>query len=271
MTPQTRKPLLIVAAMHESHVRATIMCCNETNVLMRIRSGGHDYEALSYTANIPFVILDTFNLRGIDVNLEDDTAWVEAGVLLGELYYRIAEKRGTELQVLLEREWHKKNYLKSKSDFVTKAVSKPELEKIFQKMMQLGDIIMQWNPYGGRMNNISESAVPLPQRAGYLFKIQYIVYWTHDGKANAEQNMQNSREFYEFMAPYVTSSPREAFLNYRDLDIGQNPMCNASYATAKAYNLKYFKGNFERLVKIKTAVDPTNFFRNEQSIPTLPM
>ena len=178
---------------------------------------------------------------------------------------------GTELQVLLEREWHKKNYLKSKSDFVTKAVSKPELEKIFQKMMQLGDIIMQWNPYGGRMNNISESAVPLPQRAGYLFKIQYIVYWTHDGKANAEQNMQNSREFYEFMAPYVTSSPREAFLNYRDLDIGQNPMCNASYATAKAYNLKYFKGNFERLVKIKTAVDPTNFFRNEQSIPTLPM
>uniref|UniRef100_A0A162B034 FAD-binding PCMH-type domain-containing protein n=1 Tax=Daucus carota subsp. sativus TaxID=79200 RepID=A0A162B034_DAUCS len=429
MTPQTRKPLLIVAAMHESHVRATIMCCNETNVLMRIRSGGHDYEALSYTANIPFVILDTFNLRGIDVNLEDDTAWVEAGVLLGELYYRIAEKSktrafpagvcptvgvsghfsgggfgtltrkyglsvdnivdakimgldgivkdrkamgedlfwairggggasfgvilswklklvavpetvtvltvnrtmeqgaldlvykwqnvatilpddlflrmelraiegfklglgendctemkwiksvlywdsipgGTELQVLLEREWHKKNYLKSKSDFVTKAVSKPELEKIFQKMMQLGDIIMQWNPYGGRMNNISESAVPLPQRAGYLFKIQYIVYWTHDGKANAEQNMQNSREFYEFMAPYVTSSPREAFLNYRDLDIGQNPMCNASYATAKAYNLKYFKGNFERLVKIKTAVDPTNFFRNEQSIPTLPM
>ena len=36
------------------------------------------------------------------------------------------------------------------------------------------------------------------------------------------------------------------------------------------YGIKYFNGNFDRLVKIKTKVDPGNFFRNEQSIPTLP-
>jgi FAD/FMN-containing dehydrogenase len=34
--------------------------------------------------------------------------------------------------------------------------------------------------------------------------------------------------------------------------------------------MKYFNNNFERLVKIKTEVDPENFFRNEQSVPTHP-
>ncbi|KAL8135012.1 berberine bridge enzyme-like 8 [Apium graveolens] len=456
MTPQTAKPLAIIAAMHESHVRAVIMCSNQTNVLLRIRCGGHDYEALSYTANVPFVILDMFNLRSININLEDETAWVEGGVLLGELYYWIAEKsstrafpagicptvgvsghfsgggygnlvrkyglsvdnildakimgldgivkdrkdmgedlfwairggggasfgvvlawklklvevpetvtvltvnrtleqgavdivyewqsvvtilpddiflrlelwptdgfpktmkatfigmflgrteslleimnkqfpklgltqndctemkwiesvlywdaipQGTKPEVLLDREWHKKTYLKSKSDFVKKSVSKQGLQHIFDKIIQVGDIIMQWNPYGGRMNIISESAVPLPHRAGYLFKIQYLSYWTQNENGNANQKIQIARQFYEFMAPYVTNSPREAFFNYRDLDIGQNPYCNASYAQAKAYGVRYFKGNFERLVKIKNAVDPTNFFRNEQSIPTTP-
>lgn len=38
----------------------------------------------------------------------------------------------------------------------------------------------------------------------------------------------------------------------------------------KVYGIKYFKENFERLVKVKTAVDPQNFFRDEQSIPSLP-
>ena len=39
----------------------------------------------------------------------------------------------------------------------------------------------------------------------------------------------------------------------------------------KVYGDKYFLNNFERLVKVKTAVDPQNFFRYEQSIPPLPL
>ncbi|KAL1830841.1 hypothetical protein ACET3Z_000492 [Daucus carota] len=229
----TPKPLAIIAAMHESHVRAAIMCCNKTNLLMRVRSGGHDYEGLSYTANMPFVILDMFNLRSIDIDLEHDTAWVESGALLGELYYRIASMSST------------------------------------RAFPAGGDIVMQWNPYGGRMDEISENAVPLPQRAGYLFKIQHILYWYESRESHADKYMNESRQFYESMAPYVTRFPREAFLNYRDLDIGENALCNSSYTEAKSYGLKYFKGNFDRLVQVKTRVDPTNFFRNEQSIPPL--
>lgn len=48
-------------------------------MLLRIQSCGHDYEALSYTANVPFFILDMINLRSIDIN---DTDSVEGGCLL---------------------------------------------------------------------------------------------------------------------------------------------------------------------------------------------
>ncbi|KAH6793178.1 FAD-binding Berberine family protein [Perilla frutescens var. hirtella] len=72
------------------------------------------------------------------------------------------------------------------------------------------------------------------------------------------------------MAPYVSKNPREAYLNYRDLDIGTTDNGKNSYSEGKVYGVKYFKSNFDRLVKIKTAVDPDNVFRNEQSMPVLP-
>ncbi|KAL8264703.1 hypothetical protein R6Q59_022833 [Mikania micrantha] len=72
------------------------------------------------------------------------------------------------------------------------------------------------------------------------------------------------------MTPFVSKFPREAFLNYRDLDIGVNHNGKNSFLEGTVYGVKYFKEtNFKRLVKVKTMVDPDNFFRNEQSIPTL--
>jgi len=70
------------------------------------------------------------------------------------------------------------------------------------------------------------------------------------------------------MAPYVSKSPRAAYVNYRDVDIGtNNNKGNTSYKRASIWGTKYFKSNFERLVHVKTMVDPANFFKNEQSIP----
>ncbi|KAI6703176.1 hypothetical protein NL676_012312 [Syzygium grande] len=61
----------------------------------------------------------------------------------------------------------------------------------------------------------------------------------------------------------VSKNPRSVYLNYRDLDIGTSTNGKNSYGEGPVYVVKYFNDNFERLVKVKTAVDPTNFFMNE--------
>ncbi|PQM36565.1 flavin-dependent oxidoreductase FOX5-like [Prunus yedoensis var. nudiflora] len=91
-SPATPKPLAIVAAKQESHVQATIVCAKQHGLQIRIRSGGHDYEGLSYVSHVPFVVLDMFHFQSVDVNVKDESAWVESGATLGETYYKIAEK-----------------------------------------------------------------------------------------------------------------------------------------------------------------------------------
>jgi len=69
---------------------------------------------------------------------------------------------------------------------------------------------------------------------------------------------------------FQKKNPREAYVNYRDLDIRINKLAgNTSYKQASIWGRKYFKNNFDRLVRVKTAVDPANFFRHERSIPSL--
>ncbi|KAJ9686089.1 hypothetical protein PVL29_015126 [Vitis rotundifolia] len=59
---------------------------------IRVRSGGHDFDGLSYIAEVPFIIVDLVELRSINVDIEDGSAWVEAGTTLGEVYYSVANK-----------------------------------------------------------------------------------------------------------------------------------------------------------------------------------
>ncbi|PON50321.1 FAD linked oxidase, N-terminal [Parasponia andersonii] len=71
----------------------TLVCRKRSGLQLRIESGGHDYEGLSYTTSAsPFLVLSPGNLRTIVVDLEKNTTWVEAGATIGELYYKIVEK-----------------------------------------------------------------------------------------------------------------------------------------------------------------------------------
>nr|XP_043629589.1 berberine bridge enzyme-like 8 [Erigeron canadensis] len=455
----TPKPTIIVTALDLSHVQASILCAKKHKLHMKTRSGGHDYEGLSYVSNDPFFILDLFNFRSVNVSIEDETAWVQTGATLGEVYYRIAEKSkihgfpagvcptvgvgghisgagygnmmrkygltvdnvvdaelvnvdgkllnretmgedlfwaitggggvsfgvvisykiklvrvppsvtvfqvrrisepnvtnvahrwlqvadkldenlfirmvfdvvndtngektirasfpslflgnstalinimnqsfpelGLRLSDCQEMNWTQSvlwyynfppnspdstllsriprslTHLKRKSDYVKRPISKTGLRSIFKKMIELERPVLTFNPYGGRMAEISEFAKPFPHRAGNIAKIQYAADWPEDGVDVANRYVNLTRVLFAYMTPFVSKSPREAFLNYRDLDIGVNNNGKNSFDEGKVYGVKYFKEtNFKRLVKVKTMVDPDNFFRNEQSIPTLP-
>nr|AAL77103.1 carbohydrate oxidase [Helianthus annuus] len=456
----TPKPFLIITAEHVSHIQAAVVCGKQNRLLLKTRSGGHDYEGLSYLTNTnqPFFIVDMFNLRSINVDIEQETAWVQAGATLGEVYYRIAEKSnkhgfpagvcptvgvgghfsgggygnlmrkyglsvdnivdaqiidvngklldrksmgedlfwaitggggvsfgvvlaykiklvrvpevvtvftierreeqnlstiaerwvqvadkldrdlflrmtfsvindtnggktvraifptlylgnsrnlvtllnkdfpelglqesdctemswvesvlyytgfpsGTPTTALLSRTPQRLNPFKIKSDYVQNPISKRQFEFIFERMKELENQMLAFNPYGGRMSEISEFAKPFPHRSGNIAKIQYEVNW-EDLSDEAENRYLNfTRLMYDYMTPFVSKNPREAFLNYRDLDIGINSHGRNAYTEGMVYGHKYFKEtNYKRLVSVKTKVDPDNFFRNEQSIPTL--
>uniref|UniRef100_A0A6N2K9P6 FAD-binding PCMH-type domain-containing protein n=1 Tax=Salix viminalis TaxID=40686 RepID=A0A6N2K9P6_SALVM len=94
-TSSTPKPLVIVTPISISHVQAAVTCSQKHGMQIRIRSGGHDYEGLSYVSTFPFVVVDLINLRAINVDATTKTAWVQSGATIGEVYYRIAEKSRT--------------------------------------------------------------------------------------------------------------------------------------------------------------------------------
>lgn len=86
-----RSPLLILTPKKASQVQASIRCSKRYDFHIRVLSGGHDYEGLSFLSlNEPFVSLHLLHLRSVSVDVAGSTAWVESGATVGELYYGIA-------------------------------------------------------------------------------------------------------------------------------------------------------------------------------------
>ncbi|XP_019168883.1 PREDICTED: berberine bridge enzyme-like 15 [Ipomoea nil] len=464
LVPSAPKPLLIFTPLIESHVQAAVICAKEAGILLRVRSGGHDYEGLSYSSDMespaPFVVIDLAKLRGINVDVEDNSAWVQAGATNGEVYYRIAEQSeilgfpagfctslgigghitgsaygpmmrkyglgadnvvdarivdatgrvldraamgedlfwaikgggGGSFGILLAwkiklvpvpstvtvftvsrtleqnatkilYKWQKvahkldddlligvtitavnstagngkrtvqtvykalflgqtdrllqitnhsfpelgltrkdcaemswiesviymignprttppefllqgkplfpKSNFKAKSDFLRKPIPESGLRGLWKIFLEEDSPRMILNPYGGMMAKIPESSTPFPHRKGVICMIQYLTSWQTEGEE--KKHLDWIRRLYDYMGTYVSKSPREAYVNYRDLDLGMNNNGgNTSFSEASVWGYKYFKGNFERLVAVKTKVDPHNFFWHEQSIPVLP-
>lgn len=93
----TPKPILIFTPNHEKQIQAAIMCAKNQGLSIRVRSGGHDYEALSYRSVLPsrFIMIDLTQLRSVYVNSSQGIAWVQSGATLDELYYEISKRKGT--------------------------------------------------------------------------------------------------------------------------------------------------------------------------------
>ncbi|XP_068654631.1 berberine bridge enzyme-like 24 [Aristolochia californica] len=188
-----------------------------------------------------------------------ELSWVES------IMFVAGYPSGSPREVLLNRIPPMGNFaFKGKTDFVTEPISETGLEGIWNILLENVTAFLQWDTMGGRMSEIPESATPFPHRKGNLYNILYYA----DLQNEAAKGLDWIRRLYKYMTPYVSKSPRGAYINYRDLDLGVNGK-KPSYIESSAWGFKYFKGNFRRLALVKGRVDKDNFFRNEQSIPPL--
>ncbi|KAF7056134.1 hypothetical protein CFC21_063572 [Triticum aestivum] len=152
-------------------------------------------------------------------------------------------RNGTLEEALLNRTTSLSRSNKGKSDYVRRAIPKAAWEDIF--------------PWFARVHPAGA-----PRR--------YIVTWPKEGGDGGTAATAWIEGLYELMGRHVSKNPRRAYVNFRDLDIGQNDeVAGGTFEGGAAWGERYFVGNYRRLAAVKAAVDPTNYFRNEQSIPPL--
>ncbi|XP_074270259.1 monolignol oxidoreductase AtBBE-like 13 [Silene latifolia] len=201
-----------------------------------------------------------FGLRNKDCL---EVSWIQSVVYLGS--YPI----GTSVEVLLEAKSLIRTYFKAKSDYVKEPIPENAVQEMWKRLKAGNNAAILVTPYGGKMSKISESEIPFPHRKGTIYMVQYFTSW-QDGESSEEMHMNWIRNMYKYMTPYVSKNPRTAYVNYRDFDLGMNRNGNGIRVDdGNCWGYKYFKGNFDRLMKIKSKVDPDNFFRHEQSIPPI--
>jgi FAD/FMN-containing dehydrogenase len=139
--------------------------------------------------------------------------------------------------------------MKGKSDYATAPLSDDGLAALMSGISRSSGMYVVCDAYGGAMAKIAPDATAFAHRDGTLFCLQYGSVWTNAG--DTPKRLNEMRQFYATMRPYVSGG---AYVNYCDTDLTDWP--NA-----------YWGQNLARLKQIKSAFDPDNVFRHEQSIP----
>ncbi|KAF8091325.1 hypothetical protein N665_0448s0039 [Sinapis alba] len=186
--------------------------------------------------------------------------------------------KGESMNILKERKRTSRSF-KGKDDFIQKPIPETVIRELWKRVYspeaRLAKII--FTPFGGRMSEVAENEIPFPHRRGNLYEIQYLAYWKEEedkNKNDTKRYMRWVESLYNFMTPYVSKSPRGAYVNFRDVDLGMYSVVGmmnmkTKYEEGKIWGVKYFKNNFDRLVRVKTSLDPMDFFCDEQSIPVM--
>ncbi|KAJ4783959.1 FAD-binding Berberine family protein [Rhynchospora pubera] len=202
----------------------------------------------------------------LDLNVQE-MSWIESVLFFSGL------PNGSSVSDLKNRALHSKTFFKAKSDYVQVPISKEGLIGAINFLSQEPKAYVILDPYGGVMDRVGSSDLPFPHRKGNLYSVQYMIEWTAKDDPKRKYYMNWIRFLYNYMQDYVSKNPRAAFVNYLDLDLGKNgagPEIMQGYdptEDARAWGERYFMGNYDRLVRVKTAVDPYNVFSNAQSVP----
>uniref|UniRef100_A0A0E0FPK7 FAD-binding PCMH-type domain-containing protein n=1 Tax=Oryza nivara TaxID=4536 RepID=A0A0E0FPK7_ORYNI len=87
-SPRTLRPVLVLTPVTADEVRAYVVCCRDHGLTVRARSGGHDYEGLSYCSLRPsgdgegaarFAVVDVAALQAVRVDAARGVARTKAG------------------------------------------------------------------------------------------------------------------------------------------------------------------------------------------------
>ncbi|KAK6146199.1 hypothetical protein DH2020_020068 [Rehmannia glutinosa] len=199
-----------------------------------------------------------------------EMSWIES------ILYFSGLKNGSSIFSLRDRFLQNKNYFKAKSDYVRALIPRSGISTAIEILEKEPKGYVILDPYGGAMHKISSEFIPFPHRKGNIFTIQYQVEWKEEDNDKSKNYLEWIRLFYNVMTPYVSSGPRAAYVNYMDFDLGVMDFLNSSGAEigdavemARIWGEKYFLKNYDRLVRVKTMIDPLNVFRNQQGIPPL--
>ncbi|KAG7985146.1 hypothetical protein I3843_03G009800 [Carya illinoinensis] len=199
-----------------------------------------------------------------------EMSWIESILFFSGL------SNGSSVSDLTKRYLQDTGYFKGKSDYVRIQIPLTGIMAVLDLLDKepKGQVIL--DPYGGFMQSVSSESIPFPHRGGNLFSIQYLVTWQEEDKNKSSMYMDWIRELYNLTTPFVSAGPRAAYINYMDLDLGETePVINTSVPVGDAvenawvWGEKYFLNNFNRLVSVKTSIDPNNVFKNQQGIPPM--
>lgn len=193
-----------------------------------------------------------------------EMSWIESIVYFAGL------AEGSSISELRNRYLETKVYFKAKSDNVRKPIGMKGLMTALDVLEEepKGYVIM--DPYGGKMERIRSDAIAFPHRKGNLFAIQYLVAWEEDSVIVSNKYIEWIRGLYKEMGAYVSWGPRAAYVNYMDLDLGVMEISGGdAVEMGRAWGEKYFLKNYDRLVRVKTLIDPNNVFNNQQGIPPM--
>jgi FAD/FMN-containing dehydrogenase len=78
-----KKPAVIIRVANADDIRQAILLAKKHNLELAVRSGGHS--VAGYSATEGGVLIDLRDMRSVEVNAADKTAWVETGLTAGEL------------------------------------------------------------------------------------------------------------------------------------------------------------------------------------------
>jgi len=145
---------------------------------------------------------------------------------------------------------------KAKSFFASQELSESAIADWNRELHQIPvekDIIIEFYQFGGAINdgeNIQLSSFPHRNQAMYL--VQAFYEWRPTvSMMDIEDSLDWLRSFFQV----ATSSPGTggSYQNYADSEMPD-------------YLQRYYGNNLERLMQVKRHVDPSNFFKNPQSI-----